>query len=163
MWSGRKGEREGGREERREGEGFSFPSRRSRRERGREEGKDEAHTPHRKKKMQNEKKYTCIYICIYILTYLDNFPRHGSHVGASVALDLCHVIQAPHRETVEFPPQGAGDGLPNARLSHPGGPDKAEDLPLCAALEFAHGHELQDAVFDVLEGGSEGGGEESER
>lgn len=49
---------------------------------------------------------------------LNDLPRHGSHIGSAMTLDLCHVRQATHTEPVKLAIQCSGNRFANRSLSH---------------------------------------------
>ena len=68
-----------------------------------------------------------------------------------MALDLSLVADAPHREAVEFAPQGLGDGVADGGLAHTGRAYQQDDGTCDLSLHDAEGEELQDALLDVLQ------------
>mmetsp|Transcript_12177 Transcript_12177/g.29083 ORF Transcript_12177/g.29083 Transcript_12177/m.29083 type:complete len:595 (+) Transcript_12177:814-2598(+) len=84
-----------------------------------------------------------------LLQTLNDFARHGTNISATMAFDLCHIVEAPHREAIEFAAQGLGDGLSNRRLANTGRPHKAKNLALHGPAQHAHRDEFTDTVLDV--------------
>mmetsp|Transcript_11480 Transcript_11480/g.34080 ORF Transcript_11480/g.34080 Transcript_11480/m.34080 type:complete len:824 (+) Transcript_11480:877-3348(+) len=84
------------------------------------------------------------------LEALDELARHGAHVGAAVALNLRHIVQAAHGEAVKLAVEGLGDGLADGGLAHARRPHKAQDLALRGPAQRPDSDELLDALLDVL-------------
>ncbi len=82
---------------------------------------------------------------------LEEFAGHGPDVGAPVALDLGLVADAAHREAVETPAQGVGDGAADGGLADAGWSRQEDDGAGDLALHDAHGQEFEDAFLDVFE------------
>ena len=67
-----------------------------------------------------------------------------------VTFDLSHITQAADTEPVVLALQGAGNAATHTGLTHPGGPNQAQDLAMSAAPQPPHSYELQDPVLHVL-------------
>ena len=84
----------------------------------------------------------------------DDRAGHRADVRAAVAADLGLVAHAAGADALELAAQRARDRLAQRRLADAGRADEAEDRAardVLAAVELAHGEELEDAVLDLLE------------
>ena len=82
---------------------------------------------------------------------LDQFAGHGADVGAPMPLDFRLVTHAAQTEAVELAIQRIGDGFANAGFAHPGRAHQQNDGTLHFAPQGAHGEELDDAVFHIIQ------------
>ena len=82
---------------------------------------------------------------------LDKFARQGADIGAAVAFDFRLVAHTAETEAIKLAPQGRGDGFADARFTDARRTDQQQDRAGDLALKGAHGQELEDAVFHVLQ------------
>src|SRR5438309_2337805 len=68
-----------------------------------------------------------------------------------VTADLRLVAYAAQRDAHELAADRARDRSSQRRLADAGGSQEAEDRPVHAAAQLAHGQVIEDAVLDVLE------------
>ena len=84
---------------------------------------------------------------------LHQLARLRADVSAAMTLDLGLVAHAADAESVEGSAQRFGDGLADAGLAHARWADQQHDRAADLALPGAHGEELEDAFFDVVQAG----------
>src|SRR5207302_1474685 len=81
----------------------------------------------------------------------DNGARHGADVGPPVAAYLGLVTDPAYRDSLELPPERAGDRFAQRGLADPRRPDEAEDRSSRVGLQLAHREVLEDAFLDLVD------------
>ncbi len=87
----------------------------------------------------------------HVLECLHELARHRPDVGTAVTLDFRFVAHASETEAVELPSQSISHGASDAGFTHAGRANQQENGAADLALESAHGKELEDALFDVIQ------------
>ncbi len=86
-----------------------------------------------------------------LLERRDNPARHGADIGAAVADDVGLVAHAPQRDADVFAPDRLRNGVGDGGFAHAGRPDQADNLAAHVGRQLFDGHDLQNAVLDLLQ------------
>src|SRR5262249_37838461 len=82
---------------------------------------------------------------------LDNPARKRPNVGAPMPAQFRFVMHTAEAETLEGPPQGTRNGLPEGRFPHPGWTDKTQNRRIRRGVELEYTEVLEDTLLDLLE------------